>query len=410
MKRSIRSVTLVAIATALAMTTVACSSSGSSKASSGSSGSTSGSGKSIKIGVLTDLTGAASSGYTTTDKGIKAYVDAANAAGGVNGHQITYVIADSTSTPTGALTAAQKLVQNDKVFAVISNSSAFFGAEPYLLKQGVPVIGTGFDGTEWTDPKNSNMFDTIGVNLPSDVYAGYGGAMKTLGGTSCGSVGYIESPSSAAFAKAFVESCVAAGLKNGYTSNIHFGSTDVGPIALGMKNAGVDSIYMATVPSSGFALAAALKQYGAKTTAVVLPTGYGADLLASKPAVAAAQGFYFSINNAPVELNTAATQVFAKRLAAQGVTGSPTTAESNAYVAMTGFAAGVKAAGSDLTQQNFIASLRKVNDFDAEGLVAPNKVDFADYSSPQQCSWYLRLTGEKFVPVPGLSPICSKKL
>src|ERR1700761_7532465 len=154
MIRRHKAVALVSLTAAAALALSACSSSpksaagssspgtGSSSpassASSASSGGT-GDGSTIKIGVINDSTGAAASGYQTTEKGIKAYVNYINGQGGVNGHKLSYVFADSTTTPSGALSAAQKLIQSDKVFAIISMTSDFYGAEPYVLKAGVPV-------------------------------------------------------------------------------------------------------------------------------------------------------------------------------------------------------------------------------------------------------------------------------
>jgi branched-chain amino acid transport system substrate-binding protein len=363
----------------------------------------------VKIGVITDSTGAAASGYQNTEKGIKAYTDAVNAQGGVNGHKIEYVMADSQSTPTGALTAAQKLVQTEKVFAVISVTSDFFGAEPYLLKQGVPVVGTGFDGPEWTDPKNTNMFDALGVTNAADVFSNGGETVKMLGGTTCGAVGYIESPSATKSSESFAKSCVAAGLKSGYVANVHFGSTDMSPIALKMKQAGVDSIFFATVPSTGFALAAALRVVGASTKAILLPTGYGGDLLKQNAAVQAAQGFYFSSSIAPVEVVTPATTLYKQRLAAVGYVDPPGYDVQTAYTSMTAFAAGLKAAGDNPTSKTFAAAMRKVNNFDVEGLLG-YKVDFSNYSPTKNCSYYVTLKGNKFVPVTGLDPICGTKI
>src|SRR6202000_1936186 len=117
---------------------------GSGSAGSGSSAPAKGSG-SIKIGIITDLTGPSSSGFATTEKGIKAYVDGVNNSGGITGQPITYVVGDTASTAPGALAAAQKLVQTDKVFAIVEVSAFFYGAEPYLLKAGIPVVVGGFD-------------------------------------------------------------------------------------------------------------------------------------------------------------------------------------------------------------------------------------------------------------------------
>src|SRR5262249_62238187 len=84
------------------------------------------------------------------------------ASGGGNGIKIKYILADTNSTPTGALTAVQKLVQQDNVFAIVENSSDFFGAEPYALAQGIPVVGSAIDGPYWGDPKDTNIFAAAG--------------------------------------------------------------------------------------------------------------------------------------------------------------------------------------------------------------------------------------------------------
>jgi branched-chain amino acid transport system substrate-binding protein len=69
----------------------------------------------------------------------------------------------------------------------------------------------------------------------------------------------------------------------------------------------------------------------------------------------------------------------------------------------------VTAAGSNLTRENFIASLRKVTNFDGDGLLA-TPTNFGDYSPTKQCSFYVKLSGKKFVPVPGLDPVCGTKV
>lgn len=409
--------TVVIAVSVIALAATACSSSkkattgtATSAAAGGQSTSAGGSsGAPIKIGVIADLSGAASSGFVNSERGIKAYTTAVNADGGINGHKIDYVMADSTSTPAGALTAAQKLVQKDKVFAIISDSSDFYGAEPFLLKENVPVIGTGFDGPEWSDRKNTNMFNALGYTDPSVAFSTGGDTVKKIGGTVCGAVGYLESPSSTSSVTAFAKSCANAGLKTGYTTGVHFGSTDVAPVALKMKSAGVDSIFFSTVPATGFALAAALRTVGATTKAILLPTGYGGALLKSSAAVQAAQGFYFSSSTAPVELNTAATKVFKDRLVAIGENDSPGYDEQTAYTSMTAFAAGLKAAGDNPTPASFAAAMAKVNGFDAEGLLG-YKVDFSDFAPTQNCTFYVQLEGSKFVPVDGLDPICGTKI
>src|SRR5215469_7833094 len=178
-------VLFVAACTALA----ACSSSGST----GPGSSTPGPSKTITIGFVTDLTGVASSGFLTSKLGIDAYLNHLNAAGGVNGYKIKYIMADDNSTPTGALTAVQKLVQQNNVFAIVEDSSAFFGAEPYALAQGIPVVGSAIDGPYWGDPKKTNIFSAAGPITEDYTNLGAGQFMKSQGVTKCASLGYAGS-------------------------------------------------------------------------------------------------------------------------------------------------------------------------------------------------------------------------
>ena len=402
-----RAILVVAACTVLA----ACSSSGGSSSpgspGSGSSAGATGS-KTITIGFVTDLTGVASSGFLTSKQGIDAYLNRINAAGGVNGYKIKYVLADTTSTPTGALTAVQKLVQQDKVFAIVEDSSDLFGAEPYALQQGIPVVGSSIDGPYWADPKDTNLFASVGVTNENYENAAQGQFMKSQGVTKCASLGYSSSPSSALSAEGFIKSCEAAGLKSGYiNTQFPFGSTNVGPIALAMKNAGVDGLFLPTVPSTSFALVVALHTLGVKLKAILLPTGYGGDLLASQPAVEAAQGVDFETIGAPAEANTAATQQRAADLAKVGVTSDPTFAEQEAYLALTAFVAGLQAAGPNPTRQNFMQAMSKITNYDAGGLLAPEKISFRNYAPATACLWVAQLKGEKFAVVPG-TPICSQ--
>jgi branched-chain amino acid transport system substrate-binding protein len=170
------------------------------------------------------------------------------------------------------------------------------------------------------------------------------------------------------------------------------------------------------VPNTAFALAAALRQIGVKLKSYLLLTGYGGDLLASSAAVAAGQGYEFSSVGSPVEANTPATQKLVAALAAVGVTGPPTFAEQHAYIAMSALADGLKAAGANPSQKTFLEAMRNVKGFDADGLLAPAKIDFSNYAAGgtggsviANCIFVAELNGTKFTPVSG-TPLCGKTL
>jgi branched-chain amino acid transport system substrate-binding protein len=151
---------------------------------------------------------------------------------------------------------------------------------------------------------------------------------------------------------------------------------------------------------------AALRQDGVKLKSVMLVTGYGGDLLASKATVQAAQGDGFATIGVPAERNTPATKKRAADLAKVGVTGPPTFAEQESYLTMVAFAAGLKAAGANPTRASFMKAMDGIKNYDANGLLAPEKISFHDYAPATGCIWVAVLKGETFSVAPGM-PICA---
>ena len=133
--------------------------------------------KTYTLGLITDLTGPGASEAATSVDGVKAAIGVA----ATEGYKINYVTADTATTTTGALSGAQKLVEQDHVFAVLGVSSLLFSAAPYLLENKVPVIGGAFDASEWLEPKYYNMFSVIGNEDYTKVYTTTGLFLKSQG-------------------------------------------------------------------------------------------------------------------------------------------------------------------------------------------------------------------------------------
>jgi ABC-type branched-subunit amino acid transport system substrate-binding protein len=379
---------------------VAAGCSSSSTSSGGGSG-----GKTYTVGILTDVTGQAASGNKTSVQGVQ--------AGGVlakrDGYTINYVVADTTTNPASVLPAAQKLVQQDHVFAVIAVSALTFSAAPFLTSQGVPVIGAAEDGTEWIT--SNNMFGAFGYTDPRIVTTTYGQYFKMEGGTNVGSLGYSISPSSAESAKGAAASAETAGLKTGYlNANFPFGSTNVQPVALAMKSAGVDAVTASTDPNTAFALITALRQADANPKVAVFATGYGGDLQQAGPnAQQVAQGLSFLSSWEPVEMHTSATMQFQSDLKSAGVTTDPTYAEYAGYTSIALLVQGLKGAGSNPTQSSLINALSHVTNFNAAGLFGSHSINLSQRVGslgPDNCYWFAKYNGSTFQPVSGAVPLC----
>jgi ABC-type branched-subunit amino acid transport system substrate-binding protein len=363
--------------------------------------------KTINIGVLTDLTGPAAGEYATAEDGIKAAVGVA----ATEGYKINYTIADTMTSPSGALAAGQQLVEEDHVSAVIAISALTFEAAKYFTAQGIPVVGAAIDASEWLSPTSYNMFSVIGNLDFTKVTTTAGLFMKSEGVTNLGSLGYSISPSSAAAARAAAVSAQAQGITAGYVNDsFAFGSTNVQPIALGMKNAGVDGIVSETDSNTTFALVTALKQLGVNLKVALFPTGYGGDLYSAGPtAVQDAQGDYFLSNFEPVEMHTAATEALQNALAKYaGIHQDPTFAEYLGYLSVLGLVQGLKGAGANPTSSSIIKALSQVTNWQAEGLWGGNQtVNWGTRPMPSKsCYWMTQFSGTTFHLVPGSDPVC----
>ena len=277
----------IAIATVAIMGLSACGSAGGGSSSTAKSTKTAASGADITLGVLTSVTGSASSGFVTVETGVKARLGLENSKGGVNGHKLKYVIGDDTSTAAGAASATQKLIQQDKVYGILDVSSFFSGAAKITKTSGTPVAGVSFNGgPEWHDASYTNIFDSLGYASYDIAATTVGDFFKSRGATKVAAIGYGVSPSSANAATSIVASGVHAGLQKAFLdTSLAFGSTDVGPVVQKIKASGADALYLPVVPNTAFAIVVALKQAGVKMKAILLPTGYGGDLLKSKEAL-----------------------------------------------------------------------------------------------------------------------------
>jgi branched-chain amino acid transport system substrate-binding protein len=96
----------------------------------------------IKIGAVLAVTGPASFLGDPEKKTLEMYVDQINAGGGVNGEKIKLIVYDSGGDPNKAKTFATRLIEDDKVDAVIGDSTtgATMAIMPTFEEAGVPLI------------------------------------------------------------------------------------------------------------------------------------------------------------------------------------------------------------------------------------------------------------------------------
>jgi branched-chain amino acid transport system substrate-binding protein len=124
----------------------------------GGNGGTTTTGDTIRIGVYGDTSGATSSFGQSTKNGIQLAFDEINAAGGVNGKKLEMVFEDDQGTPEKAKTVISKLINQDKVVAVLGEvaSSNSLAAAPVAQEAKIPMITPSS-----TNPKVTEVGDYI---------------------------------------------------------------------------------------------------------------------------------------------------------------------------------------------------------------------------------------------------------
>jgi branched-chain amino acid transport system substrate-binding protein len=116
---------------------------------------------SITIGNITATGGSfGPQAFGVTQNGLKTWVQATNAKGGINGRKINLVTCDDAEDGSQNLACATKLVEQDHVFAFIANNSdASARSASYEFGHNVPDLGFPLNNGYYKYP---NMFSYLG--------------------------------------------------------------------------------------------------------------------------------------------------------------------------------------------------------------------------------------------------------
>jgi ABC-type branched-subunit amino acid transport system substrate-binding protein len=144
------------IATAAALFAAsACTTSNAPSGPAGPKGDTTGvTATSILVGTHTPLTGAAASSYGKIAIATKAYFDYINAKGGVYGRKITYNINDDGYNPTNTVSVVNKLILQDKVFAILNGlgTPTHSAVLSTIAENKVPDLFVASGSVLWNQP------------------------------------------------------------------------------------------------------------------------------------------------------------------------------------------------------------------------------------------------------------------
>ena len=336
----------------------------------------------------------------------------ANEEGELGKRKITLVNEDDAADAAKNLSVAQKLVEEEKVFAILAGSVAGDSSGQYLNQQGVPVVGwqTGLPvfGTykNYFGMQNAQTKDqaTHFNTLQAD-------ALKALGAKKVALAGY-STGNAAAFLKDLAQAIKKTkGLELVYnTTDVAPGTSEFGSYAQAIKDSGADALYTGLDFIPNTQLVSALQTAGADVPVRVFPGGYDQRVLGVK----GIDGATFGIEWKPFEVmktdGSPGYVEFSKWLKQANPNAPENQITGAGWLAANAMIEGLKAAGVACpTRKAFIANLRKEKNYTADGWFAP--VNFSEvFGNPIRCYYYLKAdaTAKTFVPQFDGKPLCAK--
>jgi len=357
----------------------------------------------IKVGGIFPMSGQQATAFMAVGSGVQARFHAENEKGGVGGRRLTFVSADDGDGELANLNAARDLVVRDRVFGIIEVSTNADGSGRFLNAEGVPVTGWGITSAWGT---YRNMFGYRHSTSPKPKGEAVTRSAQFLKNSGGRRVAVVAGGAAASInvANQFAEAAEALGMTVGYkTTDVPLGATDWTVQVRGMIEAKVDSLYTGLAGVDSATLVGAARAADVPLKVVLLPAGYddrfaaafGADL----------EGAYIAIDWRPYELHVPAHDEFKTHLAAVAPDEFPSQLAMVGWLSADTFIRGLREAGATCpTRKAFVANLRQVEDYTADGLLPPT--DFEEvFGKMPLCFYYVQLRDSSFVPV-GRKPFC----
>jgi hypothetical protein len=121
----------------------------------------------IKVGNITAVGGPLGPDiFSGMLHGAQAYFQALNERGGINGRKVKFSTCDDRESSDRDNACAQNMVESQKVFAFVANSTDTYAAARYVDTKGVPDVGGQPIGNAYY--KYPHLFSIIGAETPRD--------------------------------------------------------------------------------------------------------------------------------------------------------------------------------------------------------------------------------------------------
>jgi branched-chain amino acid transport system substrate-binding protein len=330
---------------------------------------------SIAIGAFGPITGPAAYIGLGGRDGANLAIKEINAAGGINGRKLSMIFEDDGHSPTKALAAVKKLIDQDHVFMIfcVAGSNGTLGTIDFVRENGrvMYVSFASAPGVTWPFARNMFRGGTTEVPRYGELYAEY--LHDYLKATKIAILsGREEYPKNEGDA-------LTAQLKSWYQiapvkrAEFNIGDKDFTPQLLDIQGANPDVIAMFGNPAEAAIAMREAKELGMNQPFFVGPTMVDQGLLsAAKQSAEGASGFAL-IPLLPTSSNPEMKSWLArwKQEYPNLPVGRPNTFDLLSYADMYVVADALKRAGKDLTTDKLIDALEATHEYRVSAIATP---------------------------------------
>ena len=200
----------------------------------------------IKIGLVTALSGQSARAGEAITRGLTIAIDEINAKGGVLGRKLELVRRDDEATPAKGVVAARELVFKEKVAVLFGglDTPVSLAIVPIVNEAKVPFMGPWAAGTPITkNGANPNyVFRVSAVDeIVNKAMLQY--SQKTFNAKNCGMI-LVNNPWGESNEKGLMAALQAKGMKPAGIEKFEANDVDVVPQLTRLKAAGADCLFM----------------------------------------------------------------------------------------------------------------------------------------------------------------------
>jgi len=396
-------VALTALALA-ALAAAGCSSSSSSSSSTPASTSAGSTATPFVVGAMGTFTGVAS-GSTADGKTVfQDWVDATNAAGGINGHPVKAIILDDQNTPSTALNNATQLVQQDHVKVIFDLSDNLESAFAKVVDSAkVPVLGQSESPVLGTDPNFYSTGTTVEPLIWGELKAASLAKVSKIGALYC-----AEIASCAETVPLFTSLGPTVGVSLAYSAKVSSTASSYTAQCLGSKDSGATGVTIGAASDVALRVAENCAAQGYKPT-YVSTAGEMTTPWLTTPSVNGAVGNtqevpWFDDSIPATKAMQAAFAKYSPGLTSDAAFGATATI---GWAAGTVFATVAKTAGltPSSSQTAIIAALDTVKN-DTFGGITPPLTYTAGKAAQVPCSFVAGISDGKWTEPNGLNTVC----